>query len=100
LTSDLEYQLDVINRYQPILEGAGVWSSTYDALGVLILAGVVMRDPEVERLVRLPDFKIIDDPVDATSAFWTDWPALFKAMGPAGRAELRERIKNKHGRKP
>jgi hypothetical protein len=98
--SDLEYQLDVISRYQPILEGAGLWSSTYDSLNVLILAGVVMADAEVGRLVSQPEFKIVDDPVDAPCAFRTDWSALFKTLGPAGRAELRERIKNKHGRKP
>jgi hypothetical protein len=95
--SDREHQLDVISRWQPILESAGLWSPTYDALNILILAGVVMADAEVSRLVSQPEFKIVDDPVDAPCAFRTDWSALFKAMGPAGRAELRERIKNKHG---
>jgi hypothetical protein len=97
--NDLQHQLDVINRWQPILEGAGLWSPTYDAFNCLLLAGVIMDDREVGRLRSLPDFQIVDDPVDAPCAFTTNWPALFKAMGPAGRAEFRERIRNRHGKR-
>jgi hypothetical protein len=82
-----------------MLEAAGLWSETYDAMQAFILAGEVTNDPEVWRLSSLSDFKIIEDPVDAPCAFTTDWPALFKAMGPRDRAELAERIKTRHGKK-
>jgi hypothetical protein len=99
MMTDLDFQLYIIESRKPMLEAAGLWSNTYDAMQVFVLAGVVMDDPEVWRLSSLSDFKIIDDPEDAPCAFTTDWPALFKAMGPRGRAELAERIKNRHGKR-
>ncbi len=96
--TDLEYQLYIIEARKPKLEAAGLWSNTYDAMQVLILWGVVMDDPEVCRLSMLPDFKIID-PEDEFCSYTTDWVKLFAALGPRGRAELAERIKNRHGKK-
>jgi hypothetical protein len=99
MTDDVAFQLYIIESRKPMLEAAGLWSETYDAMQAFILAGEVMDDPGVGRLRSLPDFKIIDDPIDAPCAFRTDWPALFKAMGPRGRAELSARIKNRHSKK-
>jgi P27 family predicted phage terminase small subunit len=97
--TDDEYQLYIIQARKPMLEAAGLWSDSYDAMQVLILAGVVTHDPEVWRLSWLPDFKIIDDPVDEFCSYTTDWVRLFAAMGPRSRAELAARIKNRHGKK-
>ena len=92
--TDLDYQLYVINARKPMLEAAGLWSNTYNAMQVLILANVVMDNPEVWRLSSLPDFKIIDDPEEAPCAFTTDWVELFAAMGPRGRSEAAQPSKS------
>jgi hypothetical protein len=93
--TDLEYQIYIIESRRPHLQAAGLWSDSYDAMQTYVLWGVVMDDPEVLRLTLLPDFKIIDDPEEMLCAFTTDWARLFASMGPAGRAALKERIKNR-----
>ena len=97
--TDDEYALYIIESRKPLLQAAGLWSESYDAMQAYLLAGIVTDDPEVWRLSSLPDFKIIDDPVEAPCAFTTDWMRLFAAMGPRGRAELAARIKNRSGKR-
>lgn len=96
--SDLQYQLEVIAYWKPLLVAAEMWSSQYDALNVLCLANVIMDDPEVLKLSKLSEFRIIDDPVEAPAAVRIDYSKLFAAMGPRGRAEMGERIRSRHGK--
>ena len=88
--SELEARLALVDRWNHIVgaPGAGVRRRGDTPEDIYLLAGRIMKDPEVSRLQMQPEFQIRHN-----SAFDTDWPRLFAAMGPDGLAALRERVR-------
>jgi hypothetical protein len=113
MSAETDFQLYVIDSRKTMLQAAGLWSDTYNAMQVVILAGLVMDDEVVEIYSQLeqvqtrePDpFGDFDDngellPEGAprnispkSAVVSIDYVKLFAIMPAEERAAMRERIR-------
>lgn len=92
MTNELEMRREIQSRWRPVVRAFGLDEPKHEAADTYFLATAIMNDREVDRMMMLPEFQIVDDP-EFTCAVRTDWAKLGTALGPAGRAELAERVK-------
>jgi len=85
---ELEFRIEISQRWGRVCRMVGIDCTPE---GAFVIGGRIMNDPEVRRLSFNPRYQIRDEEFPA--AFETDWPKLFKALGPARCAALAARVR-------
>lgn len=89
--SALEVRFEIQARWRDVVALAGLDDAMHKPENTLMLAGAILHDATVTKMRMKPEFQIAQG-----AAFDTNWTKLFDAMGPGGRAALKQRIQKAH----
>jgi hypothetical protein len=87
---ETQFLYELAGTWIPVLDAAGLYHhGKITSEDILLLAGKIMHDSQITALRMRPEFQISKN---NSRAFETNWPALFEALGPVGKATLAHRI--------
>ena len=93
MTNELETRRCTQERWRVVTRAVGMDSPSHKPEETFFLASDIMADAEVEKLRRQKAFQIQDPEFPCASE--PNWPKIGSALGPAGRAALAERLRNR-----